>query len=86
MHSFKWVQAAAAVCLALAASGCHEHSRQSLATGKTAIDADGAAMQSRAAEANAAAERLDAYIGDKFSDTQKALATKPPPDSDIPTF
>ena len=92
-HSFALLQAAVAACAVFAASGCHEHSKQSLATVKTDVRADEArisgAVRSREAEAKDAAERLDAYIGDKFSDAEKALASKPKPQNpepEAPTF
>jgi hypothetical protein len=87
------MQAAVAACVVFAASGCQEHSKQSLAAAKTAVQADEArvsgAMRSKEAEAQHAAARLDAYIGDKFSDAEKALASKPKPqqpEPDAPTF
>lgn len=92
-HPFTLIQAAVAACVVLAASGCHEHSKQSLAAAKTAVQADEArvagAVRSKEAEAKDAAERLDAYIGDKFSDAEKALVSKPKPqqpEPDAPTF
>jgi hypothetical protein len=85
--------AAVAVCFVFAASGCHEHSKQSLASANTAVRVEEAriagAVKSKEAEAKDAAERLDAYIGDKFSDAEKALASKPKsqqPEPDAPTF
>ena len=90
MRSFKLVQAVAVTCLAFVASGCYEHSRQSLAMAQTAVKADEtkveAAAKAKGAEVKAAAERLDDYIGDKFSDAEKALASKPKTEPDAPTF
>lgn len=92
-HSFALMQAAVAACIVFGASGCHEHSKQSLAAAKTAVQADEArvagAVRSKEAEAKDAAARLDAYIGDKFSDAERALASNPKPqqpEPDAPTF
>lgn len=72
MRSFQSIGTATVVCLAFAASGCHEHSRQSLAT-------------AQGVEIKATGEQLDIYFGDRFSDVERALASKPA-DPDCPTF
>lgn len=90
MHSFKLVQVAAATCLAFAASACQEHSKQSLAMAQAAVKADRtkveAAVKAEGAEVKAAAVHLDDYIGDRFSDAEKALQPKPETEPDAPTF
>ncbi|MDM0104832.1 hypothetical protein QTH97_07800 [Variovorax sp. J22R24] len=72
MRSFKLIATASVVCLAFAVSGCHEHSRQSLARTQVKV--------------NTTADPLDLYIGDKFSDEQRALASKPQTELDAPSF
>jgi len=91
MHTFKQAGALAAVCLAaFAASGCQGHNEASLAMAQAAVKTDeaavGAAVRTREAEAKAAAERLDAYIGDKFADAEKALASRAQAEPNAPSF
>lgn len=64
--------------VAVAASACYQHSRQSLDVSKVV-------EKIQAVDADAAEERLDAYFGDRFSEVQKALASRPK-DSDVPSF
>jgi Flp pilus assembly protein TadD len=77
MRSLKRVGTVCVLCLSFAAAGCHEHSKQSVATAQAVA---------KGTKVSAAAERLDGYFGDQFSDAERALASKPPSDPDCPTF
>jgi hypothetical protein len=66
------------VCVGVAVSACYQHSRQSLETSR-------AVEKIQAVDAQPAEERLDAFFGDRFSEVQKALASRPP-EPDVPSF
>jgi hypothetical protein len=78
MDLLRVIHASVLVGVAVAASACYQHSRQSLGVPK-------AVEKMQAVDAAAAEERLDAYFGDRFSEVQKALATRPQ-EPDVPSF
>ena len=65
MKSIRGTHAAMFVCIALAASGCHQLSSQSLVVPAKAVGRDVAQGES------------GTYFGDAFSEVQKALAALP---------
>ena len=67
------------MCAAVSVSACHD-GVQSIEIGKPAM-----ALTSQAAETRDAEVRLDAYFGDKFSEAQKSLGSRPA-EPDIPSF
>lgn len=67
MDLLRVMHASLLVCVAVAASACYQHSRQSLEDSK-------AVEKIQAVDAQPPEERLDAYFGDRFSEVQKALA------------
>jgi hypothetical protein len=69
----------AALVLVLGLDGCEEHVQQSLA--KT-----GAAIKAQGAKLDAAPDDLTLYIGERFSEAEKALANKREEDVSAPTF
>ena len=78
MDLLRVMHASVLVCVAVAASACYQHSRQSLEDSK-------AVEKIQALDAQPTEERLDAYFGDRFSEVQKALASKPQ-EPDVPSF
>ena len=83
MQTCKLIEATAAACLALAATGCQEPPPSLLM--RAAIDA-GAVQDDAASPQGAAlmAERIDLYFGQRYSGEQKAYAAEP--QLDAPTF
>lgn len=80
MHPVPFRLLAAAGLIALGLCGCGQHTvqaRQSLAR-------TGAALKTEGVKLEADADRLDAYIGDKFAGAEAALARKRDQDDAAP--
>jgi hypothetical protein len=73
------IHASVLMCAAVTLCACHD-GVPSVEIGKAAM-----ALTSQAAETRDAEVRLDAYFGDKFSEAQKSLASRPA-EPDIPSF
>jgi 7-keto-8-aminopelargonate synthetase-like enzyme len=73
---------AAGLLAALALCGCGQHTVQA----RQAVARAGAAIEAEGSKLEAATDRLDAYIGDRFADAEAALARKPVEEPAAPSF